>query len=286
MWKLVSSYVPYLSKSFRVTANEFEQTINGVDGTSLKMPEERWEYCIRLTTKLMGYAVGSLYAKSRTSQDNSTITKAAEIINGIKSTLLQKVSDIRWTKDKESEKRIKKKITQLGRSIGFPDFVKNENSLRAYYNKFDPEPNFLKNIYNSVYFLNGKLEMKLKSSSSPENSWPIIPTDVSAIYKYNGNQLMVALGLLRAPMFDSNLPAAMKFGSLGFELASQIMNSLSLIGVQYESFGRLLGNDLDPWLMKHSLDALNETSHCVLQDLHNNKNSDHNREVKEKPICL
>ena len=278
----LSSYVPYLSKPFRIIANEFEQTMNGVEGTSLKMKEERWEYCLRLTSKFMGYAIGSIYLKSRPNHETSEISSAKEIVKSIKDALLKNVDRISWVKDKGSMKKIREKIEALSweSGIGYPEIITDEKKLRNYYNKLNVENDFLKNIKNGVYFLSSQMETRLKALTSPETSWSLIPTDVSALYKYNGNELFVASGLLRNPIFDMGMPAAMKFGSLGFKVASQIMNSIGLIGVQYESLGKLIETKIgQSWLKEDTIMSLNETSYCLLQDLEADQGFSNNMEV-------
>ncbi|RWS10356.1 Endothelin-converting enzyme 2-like protein [Dinothrombium tinctorium] len=268
VWRFIYDYLPYLPKKFLADTNLFDQKMRGITKTNHNMGQERWEFCIRTTMKFMGDAVGSLYVKNKIISNPKLTYDAKQIATSLANTLLNHVASFRWVRDEVTAKHIREKIQILIDNIdtGFPQFIVNEDSLQKYYSDLIVQKGFLNNIFEAYFFIRKKEEQRLLSPTTLSNSWRILATDVAAQYKNAGNQLMIASGLMNLPFFDRDLPVPIKFGALGFQIASEMLKSLSLPALNYDELGKLIDPDSE-WISPKSLESVNASQHCIAQEI-------------------
>lgn len=234
MWSFTSAYAPYLSKPFRMIANEFQQTLNGLESNKVRLAEERWQFCLRSTAKFLGPALGSMFVRNKLSarleQSNSARTN---VVNYIKSSVLAHPDWFVWAGGEEARQLINRKVRQMELLMSQPNFVL-KSEIDKYYNEFIVQNNFYQNILNGIHFLNRKNDILLKSRNSVSDySWKLLPQDVDIRYEYAANRLTIPAGFLQYPLYENSLPAAIQFGSLGFHVASQLLRAFDLTGLQY-----------------------------------------------------
>ncbi|CAG2113563.1 unnamed protein product [Medioppia subpectinata] len=266
MWRFTSTYAPYLSKAFRLIHNEFHQSMNGLESNKLRMAEERWEFCLRITSKFLGQALGSMFVKNKLSArlDQSNAAKS-HVINYIKSSVLEKMNSFVWARSDEARELIKMKVRQLEILISQPNFIL-KNDIEKYYNEFIVQNSFYQNILNGIHFNNRKNDILLKSRNSVSDySWKLLPQDVDITYEYAGNKLTLAAGFLQFPLYDKNLPIAMQFGSLGFHVSAQLLRAFDLTGLQYGSDFRLTSDR--KWITEERQLDFDTRLECLSKDL-------------------
>jgi len=137
----------------------------------------------------------------------------------------------------EARNVIQQKVQRLNLRISEPQFVTNDQQIKAYYKEFNVQNNFYQNIVSGIYFLNRKNELlfKAREQSIEQYNWPLLAYDVDIAYEYAGNRLTVASGILQYPIYDRSLPISQQFGSIGFQVSAQLLRSLDSIGLQYSS---------------------------------------------------
>lgn len=267
MWRFTSSYAPYLSKAFRLIYNEFYQSMNGVDPTDLGMAEERWEFCIRITSKFLGQALGSMFIKHKLAgRLEQAVAAQNGIINVVKNSILSNIDSFVWARNEDAKRLITQKIRQMELLISQPNFI-IKDEINKYYNEFIVQNNFYQNILNGVHFAHRKQEILLKSRSSVSDfSWILTPQDVDVAYEYAGNKLTVPAGILQFPIFDTKLPLAMQFGSFGFQATSQLLRAFDLKGLQYGLPDFRL-SATRPWFSSEDQQHFDERLQCLYGDL-------------------
>lgn len=62
---------------------------------------------------------------------------------------------------------------------------------------------------------------------------------VNAMYMPSENQMIFPVGILREPIVDVSLPAAINFGALGFIMGHELVHGFDDIGGLFESAGKL-----------------------------------------------
>lgn len=265
MWRFTSTYVPYMTKAFRVIGNEFHQTMEGINsGSELRMTEDRWEFCIRLTNRLLGHALGAIYVKHNYAKVVDHSTKAQIVIEKLKSSLFANLDSFVWIRSPESKELIKQKLNQMQISIGHPSFIVKDDELTKYYNELIVQNQFFQNIIQAVHFINRKMENELKARTVSDRSWPLSAQDIRIDYQYPGNRLTVPAGILQPPIFDTTLPTAIKLGGLGFHVTSQLLKAFDVVGLQYSR----TDNRLDPHSISgEAKEILHERLECLYSDL-------------------
>ncbi|XP_054159304.1 endothelin-converting enzyme 1-like [Oppia nitens] len=269
MWRFTSTYSPYLSRAFRLIYNEFHQTVNGVETTKIRMAEERWEFCLRVTSKFLGHALGSMFVKNKlTDRLNQSNGARSNVINYIKSSILENVNTFVWANTDEAREVIKRKVRQMEILMSQPNFIL-KNQIDKYYNEFIVQNSFYQNLLNGINFLNRKHDILLKSRSAvTDYSWKILPQDVNIAYEYAGNRLTIAAGFLQTPLFDTNLPVPIQFASLGFHVATHMLRAFDLVGLEYGIPDFRLSTD-QTWITPEGRQNLDNRLECLLKDLQN-----------------
>lgn len=273
MWRFTSTYSPYLSKAFRLIHNEFNRVLNGIDSSKLGSDEHRWEFCIRMTSKLLGQALGSMFIRNKESKRIEQSNAAESVVfNSIKNTILENKNSFIWAKDEEARELIKRKLQQLTLLISQPKFVLKDD-INKYYNEFIVQNSFLLNIQHGVHFINKKNEILLKSRNSvTDYSWKLLPQDVDIAYEYADNKLTVPAGILQFPIYDTSLPLSMQFGSLGFQLTAELMRAFDLTGLQYGPPDFRLSTQ-QTWLSSEAKLDLENRLQCLSSDIQNYYNN-------------
>jgi len=96
MWKMAETYVPYLSVKFREVVKIYQAELTGE-----KDLPPRWETCVTLLQKFMGYGVA---ATLEPNIDNKAdiVYLVSDIFNTVKETIRSNVNE---KKDLESDMR-------------------------------------------------------------------------------------------------------------------------------------------------------------------------------------
>lgn len=252
MWRFMHTFVPLSSSRFRLVANYYKQTFEGVSDLNLSY-KDNWESCIDETVKYLGHAVGAVYVSHYFPKESEEELQL--YLHKLAGSLSSLTSKIPWLQ--EDHNSALSKVRSLFLLSGHPGFVKN-NTLNTYYKDLRVSIDFLKNIQSGVYFLHKKQEEMLKSSAIPDNSWTVYSHDVTSDYKYAGNQLVVPAGLFETPLFDSKSPLAVKYGVLAAHVANKLAESFDDKGINYDEFGARR-----TWLSNDSLSSFAIKKKCL-----------------------
>ena len=232
IWRMINTYAPYLSKDFRIIHRNFYQTLYGMPLSNSLDDENRWKFCIKTSSKYMGYALSSLYFNNKIGEiSNVTVNSKTEIINSIRETILRNTNLFIWNNNEDTNKLVNMKLKQMEILVGQPNFIVKGN-LVEYYNEFIIQTKFLENILESIDHSHKKMEMLL-SEKKPDYAWPLLPHDVRISYDYASNRLYVPFGLLNLPFYSPNEPKSMQFGALGYHVAVNMLKAFDLTGLHY-----------------------------------------------------
>ena len=267
MWRFTSSYAPYLSKGFRLIHNDFLQTMDGLDANKPRLSEERWQFCLRTTSKFLGQALGSMFIKnklsSRLEQSNSA---RSNVFNYLKSSILENINSFVWANNDEARSLIHRKVRQMELLISQPNFIL-KNDIEKYYNEFIVQNSFYQNILNGIHFLNRKNDILLKSRNSVSDySWKLLPQEVDITYEYAANRLTLPAGFLQFPLYETTLPIPIQFGSLGFHLSAQLLRAFDLTGLHYGLPDFRLSSD-QTWITAEDKQDFHSRLQCLSSDL-------------------
>ncbi len=252
IWRMVSTYAPYLSRDFRLVHRNFRQTLLGMPSSMLLDDAHRWRFCLETTSKFMGYGLASLYINGRIADiSNATVQAKNDVVNSIRETILKHSGSLfDWSSgtsqesqaNEEAARLVNMKLKAMEVLVGQPNFVMKTDRLVAYYNEYMVQVKFLENIFEAIDHRHKKMEMLL-SEKNVDTSWPVLPYEVAVRYDYAANKLYVPFGVLLPPFYSSSEPAVLQFGGLGVQVAAQLLKAFDLVGLHYGlPDGRLSSN--------------------------------------------
>ncbi|TMS39545.1 hypothetical protein L596_006051 [Steinernema carpocapsae] len=155
-----------------------------------------------------------------------------------------------------------KKLDNLVKNIGYPDWMHNDAQLDAYYKtlKIDESMDFY------------KIQQKLFIFNSPSTFLPLTYHDnnrkdfsgmatalVNAYYAPEFNSINFPSGILQQPFFDKDWPAPALFGAMGMVCGHELTHGFDDQGVQWDSTGVL-----STWMDDQSAVGFNNMAQCVI----------------------
>ncbi|XP_070389867.1 neprilysin-1-like isoform X2 [Dermacentor albipictus] len=204
-------------------------------------PTEVPRQCVRVTMRLMGFAVGRLYYDRQ-------VTKAAirfKGVNEMAEELRQAFSvliDMNHWMDTKTKERALSKLSRMQLNIGFPPWIRSDRELGEYYQELPDlrKEDFFRNVliatriyYRTFY---GRLRQIKKAN---DFGWLASDPASSMHYSLIGNYLLLPLEFLQFPFFLVDMPPPINFGALGTIIAQQISYGFGDQGSLYDENGKL-----------------------------------------------
>lgn len=259
MWRFMQTFTPLSSTRFRLVANYFKQTFEGVSDLKLGY-KDNWESCIDETSKYLGHAIGNMYVTHYFPQESQN--EAQTYLHKLAASLTVLSNNIPWLREEQGKSAASSKVRSMFLLSGHPGFVKS-SAMDSYYKDLRVTiPDFLRNIKSGVYFLHKKQEEMLKTASLPDYSWTVYSHDIEADYKYAGNQLVVPAGLFENPLFDSKSPLSVRYGVLAAHVANKMAETFDDKGINYDEYG-----NLTTWLSNDTLSSFAMKTNCLKSSL-------------------
>lgn len=216
IWKMVQSFISYLSKPFRDAHKDFIKALLGLDFG---------QNCVLDTDNAFGSAIGAMFV--RAVYDDETKPKVQEMINSIRLAFKENLKNLKWM-DPESRKLANEKVDAISDIIGFPDYILNPQLLDEQYKMLEIDPNnyFENNIKLKVFDLKKNLEKLDQLVNKTELEFP--PSMVNAFYVPTKNKIYIPAGILQPPFYDISKPKSSNFGGIGTIIGHEVsMNDLS-----------------------------------------------------------
>lgn len=184
MWKMAEAYVPYLSVKFREIVKIYQTELTGE-----KDLPPRWETCVTLLQKYMGFGVAASLEPYVDNKD-AVVSSVNGIFDAVKETIRSKVDE---NKDLGLEMRehvlgkVKPKrqcrvavrhrpvfirpeyrlfqLDSLTVQVGLPDNMLQESYVNQFYSQMSIQKlDFFLNINHAVSYINDYSQVKLKLS--------------------------------------------------------------------------------------------------------------------------
>ncbi|KAL5240909.1 hypothetical protein ACI65C_008319 [Semiaphis heraclei] len=235
MWKMAEAYVPYLSVKFREIVKIYTAELTGE-----KDLPPRWEICVSLLQKFMGFGI--------TATLEPNIEKKAEVVAVVKDVFENikesVISNVKKNQDlgPELSDHVLNKLNSLTVQIGLPENMLQENYVNQFYNQLPIQKlDFFQNVNYAISFIKDYSQIKLKSKKE-EYGWldDLVSEDPKVTYNVASNKVIVPMSLLSPPYFETGYPEALLYGGLGVEISSAILSSVYPPGVAHGTDGVLL----------------------------------------------
>ncbi|KAG7157306.1 Neprilysin-4-like 1 [Homarus americanus] len=223
VFSFVAAYIPYLSSENTRVLDLYRK-----DFTGLKEPMERWEFCIQSTAKFFKFGLGSMYERSpnryRSRQKNSQV------------------------------------LNNMSLAVGYPERLLNPSVINFYYEDYTIFiKDFFQNLQDSIRSAGRQMEMRL-IDPMPESDWMDVLSTDSITYIHEANKIVIPPHLLNPPLFHRNYPMAMLYGSMGVQIAHEMLRAVDSVGLSWNSRGQLAERTV---YTNRSLDNLRGMADCI-----------------------
>uniref|UniRef100_M4C3Y9 Peptidase M13 C-terminal domain-containing protein n=1 Tax=Hyaloperonospora arabidopsidis (strain Emoy2) TaxID=559515 RepID=M4C3Y9_HYAAE len=221
---VIDSFGALLGEYFRRVSHGFHGKIQGAGDL---LPRD--QFCLRLTTALLGNEVGKYYMNDVFGPDAKAAAEAlvAEIEASLKA-LLRTES---WL-DKVTYDAAVRKLDKVNNYIGGPDDV----------------PPLPFELQTDAFFDNVKRLMQLSAAEAinligrpvDEQAWGMYPSTVNAYYDPSANKMVFPAAILQPPFYSAeHYPAAANFARIGMVMGHELSHGFDDQGRNYDGNGAL-----------------------------------------------
>ncbi|GMS90820.1 hypothetical protein PENTCL1PPCAC_12995, partial [Pristionchus entomophagus] len=232
----------------------------------LEDTQEQEIICQNLASSFLTWASSRVYADANypTDTDKQLVRdQTNSIIRSILVAFRAQIDLLDWMSP-ASKKGAYQKVDNLVVNIAYPDWVLDDEKLTDYYK-------ILATTQNEAYLdqVDKLRAFNLYEAFSPlVSGGPADRTDFSgpaaitnAWYQPEANSITFPGGILHAPFYDVNYPAAINYGSLGVIGGHELTHGFDDEGVQWEGTGIL-----DSWMDENSTKAFTKMAQCVVDE--------------------
>ncbi|CDW59314.1 neprilysin 2 [Trichuris trichiura] len=273
VWRLIFDQMIFLDRRYRTKLYDFVNVMRGAT------EPRRSDFCISYLTgepndgrEFLAYAVGRVFVDHYfTSESKADIQ---EMIDNLISSFLTIIDELDWM-DKVTKQAAKEKALAIYSSIGYPDFIMDDQLLDAYYSDLIPPDNndtkewpktvirstdSLFIIHNRVIkWMIDRLVEKLGCKFHREG-FGGSPATVNAWYSHIKNSIVFPAAILQPPFFHSSFPKAINYGAMGSVIGHEITHAFDDQGSQYDKHGNLAN-----WWSPASKKQFWEKKKCIIK---------------------
>ena len=224
-YHLVEGYADDLPKAFG--DERFEFFGKTLSGTTEQRP--RWQRGVALVNKLVGDAVGQIYAQRYFPPEAKA--EAQAMVSNIVAAFRKRIDDLSWM-DPSTKAEAKEKLTTLYVGIGYPETWTD-------YSAYDVKAgDVFGNLWRSGLF---QYHASLARLGKPvdRHQWCMTPQTVNAVNLPLQNALNFPAAILQPPFFDPLAPAAANYGAIGTVIGHEISHTFDSEGAAFDSKGRV-----------------------------------------------
>ncbi|KTD44697.1 M13 family metallopeptidase [Legionella quateirensis] len=250
-WHLIDAFASYLSKPF------IEQNFKMVSAlTGIEKILPRWKRVVSTENGALGFAIGKMYVEQYFPPKAKE--QVEEILKNIRGVLRQDLSSLSWMSP-ETRKEALKKLDLMQERIGYPTKWWDYSKL-----KVDRGPYVLNVIRANEFLINRDLDKIGKPIDKSE--WEMTPQTINAYYDVSMNNINMPAGILQAPFFDPDAPAAVNYGAIGFVMGHEITHGFDDQGAQFDGYG-----NLNNWWKPEDLTKFKKATQCIADQFSNYK---------------
>lgn len=224
-WQLLSSYAPYLSKSYVDEDFGFSQaTLQGV-----LQNRPRWKRGVVLVDQSIGEALGSLYVAKYFPPQSKV--RADALVKNLLEAFRRNLDDLDWM-GPQTRRQAHVKLAAIRTKIGYPDKWRDYSGLGL-----RPD-DLVGNVMRARQFEFRRNVGKL-GNPVDRTEWLMTPQTVNAYYDPEMNEIVFPAAILQPPFFNAAADDAVNYGGIGGIIGHEISHGFDDNGSQYDEHGNL-----------------------------------------------
>lgn len=244
-WQVLNTFAPYLSQPF---VDENFRMTTALTGAEKLLP--RWKRVIDTENTALGFAIGEIYVKRYFSP--TAKSEVLDMVHNIRDVLREDLQTLPWMTPATRKAAIKK-LDLMGERIGYPDKWWDYSTLNI-----DRGP-YVLNVIRAKEFL-VKRDLNKIGKPVDKDEWEMSPQTINAYYNPSMNTINFPTGILQPPFFDTNAPAAINYGSIGFVIGHEITHGFDDQGAQFDGHG-----NLHDWWTPEDLKKFKAATACIVK---------------------
>ena len=222
--------------------------------------------CVKETGANLKYLAGHLFIKY--AFNTTQKARAEEMVDNLFETLRNRFLELEWM-DHSTKRAAIKKLDNLVRIVGFPDWVMDPYEVADYYKPLKFKPNsYFENAVQAQIFT--ELMPSIRHSRNNDIERDGLFKDhmwlLNAVHLVNLVQIQINPGFIQRPLFSELNPSAMNYGSLGGVIGHEMTHAFDSFGSQFDSEGVRR-----PWMSPESRRIYNSKTQCFVDqysDMH------------------
>lgn len=243
-WHLIDAYASYLSKPF---VDQNFQMASMLSGAKKLLP--RWRRVVNTENSILGFAIGKLYVEQYFPAESKKQVK--EILGNIRRALENDLQTLSWMTP-ATRKAALKKLSLIEERVGYPNKWWDYSKLFI-----DRGPYVLNVMRGSKFYIQRELNKIGKPVDRSE--WGMTPQTINAYYDPSMNNINLPAGILQAPFFDPNAPAAVNYGAIGFVIGHELTHGFDDQGAKFDGYGNLKN-----WWTAEDLKKFEAATDCIV----------------------
>ncbi|XP_063858887.1 neprilysin-1-like isoform X1 [Scylla paramamosain] len=216
----------------------------------------RWQYCISITNRNMGFALSREYVDHFVPHTvKPEVTELTEDLRGAFSSLLNNNT---WMLPEDLQVA-QEKLAAIDPFVAYPDWIMDDKQLAQGYEGLNlVNGEHIDNLVHigAWYNLNALAALR----DVPEHSFLYPPTIVNSVYNPIQNSITILSGMLQSPFYGHNSLAAVNYGSLGMIIGHEMTHGFDSTGRMFDKFG-----NLRQWWSNETIEAFNEHAMCFVK---------------------
>lgn len=242
-WHLIDNYASYLSQPF---VDQNFKMATALTGTEKILP--RWKRVVATENSVLGFAIGKLYVDKYFSAQSKK--EVNDILNNIRAVLSEDIATLDWMAP-ETRKAALSKLKLMEQRIGYPEKWRDYSTLVV-----NRGP-YVLNVIRANQFL---IKRDLNKIGKPidRTEWAMTPQTINAYYDPSMNNINMPAGILQSPFFDSNAPAAVNYGAVGFVMGHEMTHGFDDQGAKFDAYG-----NLNNWWSPKDLSKFTQATDCI-----------------------
>lgn len=251
-WKLIRNSGPYLAAAYIDGLVDLNKDLYG---TSEKNPRPR--KCYYTVTSDAGWAAAKLYTERVFKKENREAALA--MLGKIRAQFRAQLTTEEWM-DAADREAATHKLDEMFFQVGWPTDKEDSTDWPKQTTLLDGK--FGDDLFTN-YMISNRVAieedfLKLPKAPNRRNWGGSTPMDVNAFYGPNNNGLWIPAGILQAPFFDADYPAARNFGAIGSVLGHEMSHGFDDNGREFDARG-----NLHDWWDDKTVAQFKERSGCI-----------------------
>lgn len=224
---------------------------------SSRLGDDRSQDCVEFVEMAMPFALARPFVDKFITDELRM--KVNDTATAIENAFIERIMEKSWL-DNTTKERCVDKVHAITRQVAYPDFIKNNTELDAFY----ADVQFADNAdYFTIGYAVGSFQFKqmLDQYGKPvdKNQWLSAPTEVNAYYAPEYNQFVFLAGILRSPFIVVDWPPAALLGAMGVVIGHELTHGFDDQGQQYDENG-----DRVNWWTPHSTEEFKKRTQCFV----------------------